>query len=114
MDTLQIYVENHYGVDREIFILIRFDNMRLGERGSPPHLCEDPLISETCPLEENASHHLISRNHISLDLQDYVRNVDPGPHVHSDSEPGVNTVGIYVENHEGTNRECFIWIRFDF
>ena len=30
-----------------------------------------------------------------------------------DSEPGVDTIGIYVENHHGMNREFFIWIRFD-
>ena len=29
----------------------------------------------------------------------FVRNVDPDPHVHSEFEHGVNTVGIYVENH---------------
>ena len=37
---------------------------------------------------------------------------DPG-HMWYDSEPGVRTVGIYVENHEDQNRKCFIWIRFD-
>ena len=36
------------------------------------------------------------------------------PHQSSDSEPEVDTVGIYVKNHEGRNRECFIWIRIDF
>ena len=51
---------------------------------------------------------------LSQDIQDLVRNVDPGPHVHSELEPVVDTVGIYVENHEGMNREFFIWIRFDF
>ena len=35
-------------------------------------------------------------------------------HQRSHSEPGVDIVGIYVENHEGVCRECFIWMRFDF
>ena len=39
--------------------------------------------------------------------------LNPGPHVHSQLTPGVDTVGIYVENHKGKNRECVIWIRFD-
>ena len=30
-----------------------------------------------------------------------------------DSEPEVDTIGIYVENHEDWNRECFMWMRFD-
>ena len=34
-------------------------------------------------------------------------------HERSDSEPGTDTVGIDAENHEGKNRECFIWIRFE-
>ena len=59
VDTVGIYVENHYNVNREFFIWIRFDNMKLGEQGSLAHLREDPLISETCPLEESASHHEI-------------------------------------------------------
>ena len=58
VDTVGIYVENHYNVNREFFIWIRFDNMKLGEQGSLTLLREDPLISETCPLEESASHHL--------------------------------------------------------
>ena len=31
----------------------------------------------------------------------------------SDSGPGVDTVEIYVENHDNECREFFIWIRFD-
>ena len=34
-------------------------------------------------------------------------------HQRSDSEPGVDTVGIYVENHQGPCREFVIWIRFE-
>ena len=59
VDTVGIYVENHSNRCREIFIWIRFDHRRLGEKGSPPLLLEDPLISETCPLEESASHHFV-------------------------------------------------------
>ena len=58
VDTVGIYVENHVGRNRECFIWIRFDNRKLCEKGSLPHLRKDPLISETCPLEESASHHL--------------------------------------------------------
>ena len=57
MDTVGIYVENHEGRRREFFIWIRFDHRKLGEKGSLPALREDPLISETCPLEESDSHH---------------------------------------------------------
>ena len=58
VDTVGIYVENHFNRNREFVIWIRFDNMKLGEKGSLPQLLEDPLNSETCPLEESASHHL--------------------------------------------------------
>ena len=58
VDTVGIYVENHHGWNRECFIWIQFDHMKLGEKGSLPLLLEDPLISETCPLEESASHHI--------------------------------------------------------
>ena len=57
VDTDGIYVENHHGVNRECFIWVRFAHKTLGEKGSLPYLLEDPLISETCPLEEIASHH---------------------------------------------------------
>ena len=46
---------------------------------------------------------MILRNQNSQDFQIFDRNVDPGPHVHSDSEPGVNAFGIYVENHHNKN-----------
>ena len=57
VDIVGIYVENHHGRCREFFIWIRFDNMKVDEKGSLPYLLQDPLISETCPLEESASHH---------------------------------------------------------
>ena len=57
VDTVGIYVENHHNECREFFIWIRFDNMKLSEKGYLPASLEDPLISETCPLEESASHH---------------------------------------------------------
>ena len=56
VDTVGIYIENHYNECREFFILIRFDHRNLDEKGSLPHLREDASISETCHLEENASH----------------------------------------------------------
>ena len=37
-----------------------------------------------------------------------------GQHQRLDSEHGVDTVGIYVENHYSMNREFFIWMEFDF
>ena len=58
--TLGVYVENHYNVNREFFIRIRLDHRNLGENDSLTQLLEDPLISETCPLEENASHHEVA------------------------------------------------------
>ena len=58
VNILRIYVENHYNECREFFIWITFDNIQICEKASLPLLREDPLISETCPLEENASHHI--------------------------------------------------------
>ena len=43
---------------------MQFDHIKLSEKGYLALLLEDLLISELCPLEESASHH-----------------VDPGPHV---------------------------------
>ena len=57
VDTIGINVKNHHGRYREFFIWIRFDNWKCYEKGSLAVLLEDTLISETCPLEENASHH---------------------------------------------------------
>ena len=56
-DTVGIYAKNHEGKNRECFIWIRLEKRKLGEKGSLPPLLEDPLISETCALEESASHH---------------------------------------------------------
>ena len=58
MDIVGIYVENHYNRNRKCFIWIRVDNINLGEEGSLTQLMEDLIISETCPLEETASHHV--------------------------------------------------------
>ena len=38
----------------------------------------------------------------------YVRKWDPCQHQWSDSEPEVDTIGIYVRNPEGKNREFVI------
>ena len=56
---------------------------------------------------------MISRDRFSQESQDYVAIVAVCRLQRLDSEPGVNTVEINVENHEGLNRECFIRIRFD-
>ena len=66
MGTIGIYVENHEGVNRDFFIWIRFDHRKIGETVSLALLLEGPLISETCPLEENASHH--HGNHETFDF----------------------------------------------
>ena len=58
VNTVGIYVENHSSKCREFFIWIQFDHMKLREKESIPLLLEDPLISETCPLEESGSHHV--------------------------------------------------------
>ena len=49
-----------------------------------------------------------------LKSQDFDKIVADRPHLRLDSEPGVDTVGTYVENHEGRNREFSIWMQFDF
>ena len=36
VDTVGIYVENHCNENGEFFIRIRFDNMKLGEKGYLP------------------------------------------------------------------------------
>ena len=58
VDTVGIYVKNHDSKCREFFIWTRLDHRKLGEKGSLLLLLEDPLISETCRLEESASHHV--------------------------------------------------------
>ena len=42
---------------QELCLWIRFDNMKLGDEGYRP---DEPLMSETYPLEENASHRMMS------------------------------------------------------
>ena len=61
VDTVGIYVENQQGECREFLIWIHSDHRKLSEKGCLPLLREDPLISETCPLEESASHHMASQ-----------------------------------------------------
>ena len=34
-------------------------------------------------------------------------------HQHSDSEPEVDTIEIYVDKHYNVNRQFFIWIQFN-
>ena len=51
------------------------------------------------------------RSKISKMSTHLTNNVADAYHVWSDSEHKVNIVGIYVENHDALNRECFIWIR---
>ena len=93
VDTVGIYVENHHGRCREFFIWIRFDNMKLSEKGHLALLLEDLLISEISPLEESASHHFPCKS------QDSDKIVADVHHLWCDSEPEVDTGGIYVENH---------------
>ena len=59
------------------------------------------------------SYNLLSRSLCCQKYQDYDKVVADLTHQRSDSERGVDTVGIYVENHEGRNRESIIWIQFD-
>ena len=55
----------------------------------------------------------MSRSRFSYKSQDFNKIVAASQLQRPDSEPGVDTVRIYVENHVGRNRECVIWIRFD-
>ena len=119
------------------FIWIRFDNRRLGEKGSLQLLLEDFLIFKLCPMEESASHHvtgrrvlrttshrrchwthetlynLISRSLVSQEFQGFHKIVADRHHLWWDSEPEVDTVGICVINHYTKCREFFIWMQFD-
>ena len=58
VDTVGIYVENNCNRCREFFMLIRFDNMKLGEKGFIPLLLEDLLILQFGAPEESVSHHI--------------------------------------------------------
>ena len=54
-----VYVENHHGENRDCFIWTRFDLWHMTSwflMVCFTLLREDPLISETFPLEESASH----------------------------------------------------------
>ena len=56
---------------------------------------------------------MISRSRFSQKSQDSDRIVAVFDTLRCDSGPGVGTVEIYVENHDGENQEFVIWIRFD-
>ena len=61
------------------------------------------MISETCPLEESASHH----------FQHFVKSV-ADPHLQrADSELGVDTVAINFEKYYNSYGSLFIRIQFD-
>ena len=60
------------------------------------------------------SYNWISKTRFSQTSQDFDKIVAVSHLQRSDSEPEVDIFGIYVENHEGKNRECIIQIRFDF
>ena len=113
MDIVGIYMENHEGRNRDCFIWIRFDHGNVGEKGSIPHLREDALISKTCVLEGSASHLLVSRSDVSEDFQYSAKSVADLHLQRSYSEAGVDTIGIYVENHFNQKREFLIRMRFD-
>ena len=56
---------------------------------------------------------MISRSRLSQKSQDSDKIEADIPHLRLDSEPGVDKVGIYVENVYNLNQECFIWRQFD-
>ena len=119
VDTVGIYIENHEGPNRECFIWIRIGceiwiSEGSGILGGPSDF---PIMS---PGGECFAP-LTPRDGIALDFKklncsrclDFGKNVAVRLHMWSESEPRVDTVGIYVENHHGKCREFFIWIRFD-
>ena len=59
------------------------------------------------------SQNLISRSQFSQELEHVDENMPEVHHQRSDSEPEVDTIGIYVENHWGLNSEFVIWIQSD-
>ena len=75
---VRIYVEHHYNWNQEFFIWIPVDNMKLGEKGSLPLLLEDPLISETCSLEESASHHrkMLTKSLLCFCIRGRIQNLE--------------------------------------
>ena len=86
-------------------------------KNEPKHKWRLPGVSKV--TKDDNWHHdtalrLISRIQCSQHIPDSVRNVNLRPHVHSKFEPGVNTVGIYIEKRYSQNRECFNWILFEF
>ena len=67
-------------------------------RGS---LCRSAGPPGPADLQSEFDGNFISRSRCSQDLQDFVKIMADCLHLQSDSEPGADTVGIYVENHEG-------------
>ena len=68
--------------------------------------CGDFLRYQESPgmtADTTILHKTLFQNQFAQDFQDFVKNVDPGPHVHSELEFEVDTIGIHVENHEGVN-----------
>ena len=53
------------------------------------------------------------KSHCSSKSEDVDKIVTDLTPQRSDSEPGVDTGGIYVENHSNRNREFFIWMQLD-
>ena len=112
VDTVGIYVENHYNENRELFIWIQFDNLNISEKGSLPALREDAMISETCPLEESASHHEHKSN-----LQELIKNErswNELGHVWRLHGVSKNNQGSYLTSRDFIlrvlNKSCFIEI----
>ena len=70
VDTVGIYAENHDNECPEFFIWIRFDNRKLGRKGSLPLLLQDSLILKLCHLEESASHNSGSRGSLERRQED--------------------------------------------
>ena len=74
---------------------MEFEHRKLGEKGSPPHLREDLLICETCPLEETASHRLPPKENASHHLDEIAA---VGPHLRSVWGALVDRYGIHIKN----------------
>ena len=66
------------------------------------------------PYDTTRIHKTLFQKSVSQDVHDAGRNVTEVHHQRADSEPGVDIIGIYVEHHEGLNREFVVWIQFDF
>ena len=62
VDTIGIYVGNHYNECREFLIWMSVGNRKLCEKGSLPLELEDLLNYKLCLLHESASQHLTPRD----------------------------------------------------